>query len=73
MNTQFVERETDKYRVRSTGRGSDQLGPCEVCHKPTPEVFILNHQMRYEGGWTYYGAKGHVFRHRECLERIVAE
>jgi len=73
----FTVRDQDKYQIRSTGYSSDRFGACECCGKHVSEVFILNHQMRYDDpelgpSWTYYGNIGMKFGHEACLKRLVA-
>lgn len=72
----FTERKNDKFRIRSTGHGSDHYGPCEVCGKHMSTAFILNHQMRYEdeelgSTFTHHGSIGMKFGHEECLKKSL--
>ena len=42
---------------KTTGESSRKFGPCEVCRKDVPEVFIAKVNQDY------------VFGHRACLRR----
>ena len=59
------------WTVRSTKRGSDHYGPCELCGKSCTEHFVAtgngvytreNGQYYLSGGISYYG-------HLDCLTR----
>lgn len=76
--TEYTERTYDRYRIRSTRDSSAKFGPCEVCGKDASEVFILNHQIRYEDpedglSWTQYGRIAERFGHKVCLQSKVNE
>jgi hypothetical protein len=63
-----------RYRIKSTGGSSQKYGPCEVCAKPSTEVFIQSEEQSYardedEGGgigWTHYDCHN-LFGHEACL------
>lgn len=55
------------YRIKDTGKDSDQLGNCEVCFKPVRCVF---HQV--EGKIYFRDGKLYV-THTECHDRFGHE
>jgi hypothetical protein len=58
-------------QIRSTGRGSDYYGKCEVCGKHMSECFFRVHHREYrrEDGSLYYSpASAGAFGHKDCLQ-----
>lgn len=57
--------------IRPAHRSGDQLGPCEICHKPAHNQFFANRNTIYRTGEgvAYLSApSGGSYGHRDCLD-----
>lgn len=60
--------------IRATSRGSDYLGPCEICSKNMPEAFAARYgrERKRANGEVYIDKSGgSTYGHRECLLQLV--
>ncbi|HFU1254308.1 TPA: hypothetical protein ACGQTK_004870 [Klebsiella quasipneumoniae] len=60
--------------IRATSRGSDYLGPCEICSKNMPEAYAARYgreRMRANGEVYIDKSGGSAYGHRECLLQLV--
>ena len=56
--------------LRTTGRGSDRYGACEVCGKSVSEMFVFEHRnlvQRDDGSIFSHPTTGGTYGHRDCL------
>lgn len=57
-------------KLRTSRRGGDQLGPCEVCTKPMGEVFVAQQHREYKrADNSFYTGPigGGTYGHATCL------
>lgn len=62
--------------IRTTGRGSDYYGPCEVCGKTCSEhhVHTKRHVFVREDGLRYLNSVGAgMFGHKDCFGLAIEE
>lgn len=60
--------------IRATGRGSDYLGPCEICSTNMPEAYAARYgrERKRANGEVYIDKSGgSTYGHRECLLVLV--
>lgn len=60
--------------TRSTGLGSNHLGPCELCSKNTFEVYASRYgreRIRPNGEIYTDKSGGSTYGHKECIEGLV--
>ena len=60
------------WEVRTTGKGSDHYGACEVCGKESAEICVGQNQREYkrENGELYASPVGRgVYGHRDCASK----
>lgn len=60
--------------IRATAKGSDYLGPCEICSKNMPESYAARYgreRMRENGVVYIDKSGGSTYGHKECLMAMV--
>lgn len=59
--------------TRSTGRGSDYYGLCEICGKHMSEVFasrLANEWLRNDGTVCYDHSRPALYAHKKCISEL---
>ena len=54
--------------IKTTGAGSSKYGPCEVCGKNCPEVYMVGGTIRRDG----IRVRHEVFGCMGCLEKLAS-
>lgn len=63
-----------RYSLTQTGRGSRELGPCEVCGRTCDDLASQSVRRFVDGRWLVDGEhRADAFGHRECLVSLRTE
>lgn len=59
-----------RYRLRSTGYGSQRYGACEICGEPASEVYVRidERAFTHPDGSQHWAHCRALFGHQECLQ-----